>query len=255
MQFSLDKFFEMIERRFGERPTNLLLMVIAIALFVFALNVTITYGVTPLYLLGAELLRGNEVTFALRDLLALFIALVLPSLSLFLVYQLVIKRMLRSVGEQVAKTRTVIDEVIDAAKEYSTQLHGEILAIQEADGKKLEALSQAQEGMKKLFDESQADVQKLFQELQEMHSHSHEAIENSNIVMKAALAEDKKAVVEGMEQFTRQLTEFVADRVDALEARVSKLEQAQAPNLPAVPPAPEQMGLFGQPGDISGRAP
>lgn len=153
MQFSLDKFFEMMEARFGKRATNALLAVLGLALFIFALNAIITYGVAPLYLLVVDLLRGARITIGLSDVLAFLFATIAPGVSTFLVYELVIRRMMRNTGEWVASHETKAGLLLE-----------QVEAIYVADKEKVDLLRQAQEVTEKLMGESQEDIRKLYQE-------------------------------------------------------------------------------------------
>ena len=64
MQFSFDKFFQMIEERFGRRVANRLLLLVAVAIAVLALSIIIVQGIVPTAGLVSEFMRGGTGPFS-----------------------------------------------------------------------------------------------------------------------------------------------------------------------------------------------
>jgi len=247
MQFSLDKFFEMMEARFGKLPVTILLATIGAAFFVFGIHTTVTLGVIPLYLIVADLLRGAQVTIGPRELTAIFTAGLLPGLSVFVVYQLVIKRMLRTAHETIDRSLVETIDVVRSTGQQSSEL---LEAMQVEYTNKINILREAFEGTVKLIGESQEDLRQRVQELREIHNHGHKAIEDGNIAILARYDEANKKISEkyeennrklseAYEEFRRDFLEATVEQMGLLDTRISKLEQTQSPSPDASQSPPD----------------
>jgi gas vesicle protein len=165
MDFGLDRLIELLERRFGKTPTDIVVAVLGLAAIVYALRLIWLYGVEPVAGVIGDV-SGGSVDWgdiASKAGIALAVSL-FGGVVFLLVASLIARRTNRRLGEALTR----VQNMVDRAKEQWTRVRG---LIEEAQG----LVKQAGESTKQYTD-MYNQVQEALQTAEETNQRADEKI-------------------------------------------------------------------------------